>query len=304
MDLQKNKDSFAVKYVIPAVASAAVMVALTLVVSWLNIPNPNMILITGLVVFTSLYGYLCGVICAIDMIVYSMYFFSTDNDFVHYTSQNLQKMAVILFGTVVSVIFIGQLKLRRNEATRELNEMNELLKEDNALLKEASSTDTLTGAKNRFAFRRDYGEKFGDNRRIHVMMVDIDDFKEINDNYGHAAGDEALKAVCSAVMSVFGTEFCYRYGGDEFLVVSNDKSEEQFVGMLERMKEEIDSIDPLCGVEKIRFSAGYVHGVIGRPEDLRLMLRQADSNLYKAKDTGKSKYVGSEYRAHGALKLD
>ena len=66
-----------------------------------SIPNPNMILITGLTVCTALYGFPAGITSGIIMIVYSMFFFSTDHSFFNYTSVNLQKLAVIVFGVIV-----------------------------------------------------------------------------------------------------------------------------------------------------------------------------------------------------------
>lgn len=83
------------------------MVALTFVVQFFNIPNPNIILITGLVVFASLFDYGTGAVCAVLMIVYSMYFFSTDHSFISYSSINLQKMASIVLGVTLTTVFIG-----------------------------------------------------------------------------------------------------------------------------------------------------------------------------------------------------
>ena len=83
------------------------MVALTFVVQFFNIPNPNIILITGLVVFASLFGYGSGAVCAVLMIVYSMYFFSTDHSFISYSPITLQKMASIVLGVTLTTVFIG-----------------------------------------------------------------------------------------------------------------------------------------------------------------------------------------------------
>ena len=295
-DQNKTEKKPVVKKAVQALISLVAMVLLTLVVYWFDIPNPNMILITGLVVLTAIYGYPAGIICSVDMIVYSLFFFSTDHDFIHFTSQNLQKMAVIIFGVIVSAVFIGQLKHRRNEATKKLFEINEILKYDNALLKEASTTDTLTGVKNRFAFRRDYSERFTNGSRVHVMMADIDNFKKINDEYGHAAGDEALRSVGVILKNHFGEESCYRYGGDEFLISCTDISESDFTGVLDKVKQDIGELsENRQNRYRLMISAGYVYGIIDHPDDLRLMLRQADANLYEAKNAGKGCYIGSEY---------
>ena len=87
--------------------SLGVMLALTLFVRDFKIPNPNMILITGLSVFTSLYGYHAGIVCGAVMPLYSMYFFSENHSFFAYDALNAQKMATILLGVALNVLFIG-----------------------------------------------------------------------------------------------------------------------------------------------------------------------------------------------------
>ena len=63
------------------------------------------------------------------------------------------------------------------------------LQEDNLSLEAAIIRDSLTGVKNRFALRRDYDKYF--EKDVHLMMIDIDDFKKVNDNYGHSVRDKA-----------------------------------------------------------------------------------------------------------------
>ena len=100
------------------------------------------------------------------------------------------------------------------------------LKEDNAKLEEATVRDSLTGARNRFALRRDYDSYI--DKDIHLLMFDIDDFKKINDGYGHAIGDYLLKKTSDALVNNFGKESVYRYGGDEFLVITDRYNEKEY----------------------------------------------------------------------------
>ena len=270
----------------------AVMLLMVGVVFLFNVPNPNMLLITGLAVFTSLYGFPAGIACAVVMVVYSMYFFSTDHSFIRYTTVNLQKIGVIVLGVVMNTFFIGNLKRQQSEAARKLREMNHALTQDNRTLEAASMTDDLTGVRNRFALRRDYA-RF-ENRDVHVMMVDLDNFKGLNDKFGHAAGDHILRRMGAALADSFGGEWCYRYGGDEFLVILPDVSEGEFLGKLEEMKRRVREIQAEEQLP-LHFSAGYVHGVCELSYDLRLMMHQADSNLYDAKSLGKDCYVGRAF---------
>ena len=167
------------------------MIALTAAVYFFRIPNPNMILIAGLTVCTTLYGYIPGILCGAEMIGYSLYFFSVGHSFVNFTSENLLKVMIITIGVALNVAFIGRLKSRHDRVLNRLEEYNSDLLEDNLSLREATVTDPLTKLKNRYALRRDFDRCFG--RFIHVMMMDLDDFKGVNDTYGHEAGDELLR---------------------------------------------------------------------------------------------------------------
>ncbi len=144
-----------------------------------------------------------------------------------------------------------------------------------------SMHDTLTDVKNRHALREDFLKCL--NKPLLLMLTDIDDFKGINDTYGHEKGDAILKDFSSRLKENFGEEFCYRYGGDEFLV----------------MIPHADEIDFLLGIKKCRepnneftFSGGYIMGIAHTEDDLRALVARADKNLYEAKRNGKNRVIG------------
>ncbi len=167
------------------------------------------------------------------------------------------------------------------------------LKEDNAKLEEATVRDSLTGARNRFALRRDYDSYI--DKDIHLLMFDIDDFKKINDGYGHAIGDYLLKKTSDALVNNFGKESVYRYGGDEFLVITDRYNEKEYKKVLANLTNELNIISLDDQQLPVHYSAGYVYGKLSLQEDLRLMLRQADELLYEAKGNGKNTFIGKEY---------
>ncbi len=282
--------------------SLGVMLALTLFVRDFKIPNPNMILITGLSVFTSLYGYRAGIVCGGVMLAYSMYFFSDNHSFFAYSALNAQKMATILLGVSLNALFIGHLHKAHADAERQLMELNAVLKSDNVTLEQASALDGLTGTRNRYAFRRDYARYEG--RDIHVMMFDLDNFKTTNDAYGHAVGDFVLKSVGRFLREAFGDAHCYRYGGDEFLVIRPDMPEEEFAAKLERVREQMKRLSLDEQRIPASFSAGYVYGNAELSADLRLMLRQADHHLYESKERGKDRFTGAAYSRDFAQRLE
>lgn len=279
-----------------------VMVPLAMLVYALEITNPNIILITGLAVFTSLYGYGAGAVCGAVMVSYSMYFFSIDHSLFLYTPVNLQKILVILLGSLMNILFIGRLRKRKDKTERRLMRMNEALKTDNSVLEAASLTDPLTGTRNRFALRRDYNQY--EEKRLHVMMFDLDDFKKTNDAYGHAVGDYVLKHTGRLLRRQFGDSCCYRYGGDEFLIIRAGMEEKAFAAKVEALRQGMREIALDKQPLPTFFSAGYVYGKADLSIDLRLMLRHADHNLYRAKELGKNGAVGSLYSRSLAEKLE
>ena len=175
----------------------------------------------------------------------------------------------------------------------ELNDLNQNLQSDNKTLEAATIRDSLTGVKNRFALRRDYDSYH--EQEIHIMMLDIDDFKRVNDQYGHSVGDYLLKKTGDALIDNFGADHSYRYGGDEFMVIYPDISEEDFRLNLVNMEVQLENIYLEDKKLPVHFSAGYVYGKNMLRDDLRLMLREADELLYKAKKTGKNTFTGEPY---------
>lgn len=274
--------------------TAFVMSALVTFALIFDIPNPNMLLITGLVVFTSLYGYTAGIVCAIAMVLYSMYFFSTDHSFIHYTALNLEKMSMIAVSVILNVIFVGKLKTTQDKTENELRDINEMLEKDNSKLLERAMSDALTGLKNRFALRKDYPGLRGMN--VFTLLMDIDDFKNINDTLGHDVGDYILTKAGEALVGIFGKEMCYRYGGDEFLVICPNISRNVFKSQLNDLKTKLAAISLNGNKFSVHFSGGYVYGKVETNGDLRLMIHHADQYLYEAKQHGKDQFTGNEFR--------
>jgi len=273
--------------------TAAVMIALTLIVSVFNVPNPNMILITGLVICASLFGWPGGLTAAIVMMAYTLFFFSTDHSLVAFTEQNMQKVIVSTIGIVVVGFFVSALRVIISRDFRQLENLNAALEEDNHLLEKATTVDALTNTNNRFGLRRDFAKYL--NSFVYVMMMDVDNFKEINDRFGHHAGDYVLNQVGGHLVSVFGAERVYRYGGDEFLILYPRGNDEDFPQKTERLQSEIAGITLEDTGETICFSAGYTYGTATLHSDLRSMIRLADEKLYESKSTGKNRITGCKF---------
>ena len=162
--------------------------ALLIAIAWfLKIPNPNMVLITGIFIFTSMFGRTAGVISASLIIIYSMYFFSTNHSFFSYTAINLQKILTIVISVIINTTIVAVLRYRWKTAQNELLNLNGQLIEHNQKLQSQSQTDPLTGLYNRHALRANYDNYIGN--LLTVAYLDVDNFKQINDSFGHEAGD-------------------------------------------------------------------------------------------------------------------
>ena len=154
-------------------------------------------------------------------------------------------------------------------------------------LRNASRYDFLTKLKNRTALNMDFEDS--DNPNLNspfiVMLTDIDDFKIYNDTKGHHFGDELLKKLASIMQTTFGKTHCYRYGGDEYLIVLPEIAEETFLEKINLARD--------CAHGELHFSGGYTKGYVSSSKDLHTLINKADQNLYKAKKAGKNKVLGS-----------
>lgn len=263
------------------VITAAGMLALILLVFCFNIPNPNMILIAGLVFFSALFGFEGGTVAAIIMFVYTLYFFSTDHNFVSFTPLNTVKVFVSLFGISVDMAFVCLLKRAELQAFEEVDALTEKLRVENEHLKTISLTDALTGLRNRMALRQDFDSYM--RREVTVMMLDLDRFKSINDTHGHDEGDRILRETGKLLADVFGQDHCYRFGGDEFLIIAPDLSLAQFRQKLDAVMAARPTLTLDGGQSPVGYSVGYVHALLNSSQDLRRLFSVADERMYEAK---------------------
>lgn len=158
----------------------------------------------------------------------------------------------------------------------------------NDILKDTAEHDDLTGMLNRHGLQEDLNGYL--NTGIHVMMFDIDNFKQFNDTYGHAVGDEVLSRVSNTLKNIFGIEHCYRYGGDEFLAIIPQMDERKFEEYMNLWSGAVSRIRiPEMNEQRITCSCGYVLGAARSESMLRELIRKADQNLYAMK---KRKKVG------------
>ena len=260
------------------IISAAIMSVMIIFVYFFKIPNPNMILIAGLVLCSALFGFGGGITSAVIMFAYTLFFFSEDNSFIHFTPENMQKVFVSFVGIVADMLLVCFLKKAELEAFNQVGSLTQELNSENELLQHMLLTDALTGIRNRMALDNDEAQYIG--KEINVMMLDLNDFKQINDNRGHKEGDRILKETGSLLSDTFGINHCYRYGGDEFLIIVPDISGDAIKEKLDLIMNSRPIIDENMPVG---FSLGYVRGVSDDSKSFQKLITDADMKMYEAK---------------------
>jgi diguanylate cyclase (GGDEF)-like protein len=164
-------------------------------------------------------------------------------------------------------------------------------------LRESALRDPMTGLHNR-RFLQEYVDiliSYTDRNKsaFTVLMADLDYFKQINDTYGHEAGDATLKALAKALTaSVRASDLVIRYGGEEFLILLRDTAPEAGLQVAEKIRETIEAMKvELTGVVVQRTIS---IGISGYPEDSTnfwQVVKYADVALYQAKDAGRNRIL-------------
>jgi diguanylate cyclase (GGDEF)-like protein len=172
------------------------------------------------------------------------------------------------------------------------------LKTQRDLLERSAMIDGLTGIANRRRFDEELERRWRDARRnnssLSLMLVDVDHFKQFNDNYGHGAGDECLRRVAGAIDAGFSRagDLAARYGGEEFAVLWQGGNGAVAV---QRMLQAIRALaiphKASSAGDVVSASAGAVEAVPRAEDSPRQVLEEADRLLYAAKQGGRNQCV-------------
>ncbi|HEU0143948.1 MAG TPA: GGDEF domain-containing protein, partial [Nitrososphaera sp.] len=162
------------------------------------------------------------------------------------------------------------------------------------LAQERAMTDALTGLLNRYGLQRvlahEHAEARRYNRPLSCLMIDLDNFKTINDTYGHSAGDTALQQVSTILTeAVRRSDMVFRYGGEEFLVLLPETDLEGAAQLAEKIRAAAAS-RPFGDGERVfhlTLSAGA--SSLCDSESGNDMIARADVALYQAKDQGRNR---------------
>jgi len=207
-------------------------------------------------------------------------------------------------GAIVTLDDVTQLEHKSQELEKALSELEKSRDEirlQNEELQILATIDPLTGVSNRRSFFARAEEAFQLARSNHlplsVMMLDLDFFKRINDDFGHAAGDEVLCRTAELLREMLGLpERVCRYGGEEFCVELEGYSLEQALGLAEQLRAKIAA--PAFASMPVTASFG-VASLGSGAADFAELVNQADEALYRAKRTGRNRVCAWTGRAGG-----
>jgi len=167
------------------------------------------------------------------------------------------------------------------------------LEERNEKLKLLSNTDGLTGLYNHryFIEALDYEVEraIRYNHKLSLAILDFDDFKSINDNYGHSKGDYVLAAIANKIKeSCRETDIVCRYGGDEIVVIFPETTYEKALEVSERISKKVSEIK--FSQEQIKVSLSYGVSELD-PLKPNIFMKKADERLYISKSNGKNNII-------------
>ena len=186
---------------------------------------------------------------------------------------------------------------RLRQGREELAAINKTLRKKNKELHELSITDSLTGLYNRKHLMETLDNEVARSKRhkhdFAVLVIDIDDFKEYNDTYGHLAGDEVLSRLASVFKkSVRSCDYVARYGGEEFILLLPEIGPKDGVKAAERIRKKVVKENFAGDGEPIKVTVSV--GVASYPKDgdnPQAIIRLADAALYQAKESGRNQVV-------------
>lgn len=202
-------------------------------------------------------------------------------------------MIIILTITIIIAIMLGIGSVYIYKKNKEVNKLNKLFKS-------LSVTDSLTGIPNRRALDEYLAGNWALYRKtqmpISFVMIDIDCFKNYNDNYGHPQGDIVLEKVSNGIKSSCrNSDFLARYGGEEFTIIMLDTDKDEALMVVERIKENIYNLNinhEFSEVsDRVTISMGLSTAYVGTNKDYDTYIKKADKALYEAKNKGRDMYL-------------
>lgn len=164
---------------------------------------------------------------------------------------------------------------------------------------ETAYRDPITNLNNRAAMDNSLEQELDFAARhdlsLSVLMLDLDKFKQVNDTYGHIAGDNVLKHVAQCLTDcVRRSDVLFRYGGEEFVVILRDTSKPGAKLLADRIRKSVEKIQCKYNQYTIRVTVSIGIALFRTGDNKRSLLERADGALYKAKSEGRNRVIIAE----------
>lgn len=190
------------------------------------------------------------------------------------------KIAIVvrLVLLVIFIIFLIIILFICFYYNKQINNYNKQIED----YEEQINKDYLTGLNNTRKLNVDLDERIKNKNHFYCMVIDLDDFKYINDTHGHEVGDEILKDFAFRINQIQGA-ISYRNGGDEFIIIVDDKGDKKEIA---RILEEIETVETIINIghiqQKTTFSMGISH-FNKTATTKEQLLKKADTEMYLVK---------------------
>ena len=171
------------------------------------------------------------------------------------------------------------------------------LQEENSRLKILSEVDGLTGLYNRLAGERLINDRLHKNAGGNFMVVDVDGFKKINDQYGHLFGDDVLRGLAALMKEIFGGEnLVGRFGGDEFVIFMSVKQDQNFIEeRCRQIRQQFLNLPP-DQFMVTRLSVTVCGSIYQKGDDYQRLFDRADQRLITEKSLRKKRPADADNR--------
>lgn len=156
-----------------------------------------------------------------------------------------------------------------------------------------SQIDELSGLNNRRMFKQEFEKHLNLARRYHqscgLVIIDIDNFKKINDDFGHKVGDEVIRRFSAFLLNhIRNIDRCFRIGGEEFAILFPHLDEAKTLKIVERLRQLLEQSQiEINGKEPLKYTVSMGVSIIN-DDNLEFVFEQADKALYKAKELGRN----------------